>query len=128
MQGLAVNFLALFAARLLLVVSNLISIPARTLLLQQWAARRDYAIVNAVGLSQHSLLLAISISLSAVLIGAVGSWRTAYFIQGGLMVAQLVAWLVVAKEATPRLAASRCGSARRSAALSRPFAPTRRRG
>ena len=98
LQGLAVNFLALFAARLLLVVSNLISIPARTLLLQQWAARRDYAIVNAVGLSQHSLLLAISISLSAVLIGAVGSWRTAYFIQGGLMVAQVVAWLVVAKE------------------------------
>ena len=98
LQGLAANFIALFAARLLLVVSNLISIPARTLLLQQWAARRDYATVNAVGLSQHSLLLAISISLSAVLIGAVGSWRTAYFIQGGLMVAQLIAWLLVAKE------------------------------
>ena len=98
LQGLAVNFITLFAARLLLVVSNLISIPARTLLLQQWAARRDYAMINAVGLSQHSLLLALSISLSAVLIGAVGSWRTAYFVQAGLMAAQLAAWLVVARE------------------------------
>ncbi len=98
LQGLAVNFITLFAARLLLVVSNLISVPAQTMLLQQWAARRDYANINAVGLSQHSLLLAVSVSLSAVLIGAVGSWRTAYFIQGGLMAAQLVAWLVVARE------------------------------
>ena len=98
LQGLSANFLMLFAARFLLVASNLISIPARTLLLQQWAARRQYAIVNAVGLSQHSLLLAVSISLSALLIGAVGSWRVAYFIQGGLMLAQLVAWLLVARE------------------------------
>ena len=98
LQGLAANFLMLFAARFLLVASNLISIPARTLLLQQWAARRQYAIVNAVGLSQHSLLLAVSISLSALLIGAVGSWRAAYFIQGGLMVVQFAAWLLVARE------------------------------
>ena len=98
LQGLAVNFITLFAARLLLVVSNLISVPAQTMLLQQWAARRDYANINAVGLSQHSLLLALSVSLSAVLIGAVGSWRVAYFVQGGLMAAQLVAWLAVARE------------------------------
>ena len=97
-QGLAVNFATLFAARLLLVVSNLISVPAQTMLLQQWAARRDYANINAVGLSQHSLILAVSVSLSAVLIGAVGSWRVAYFAQGGLMAAQMVAWLAVARE------------------------------
>lgn len=98
LQGLAVNFITLFAARLLLVVSNLISVPAQTMLLQQWAARRDYANINAVGLSQHSLLLAVSVSLSAVLIGAVGSWRVAYFLQGGLMAAQLVVWVAVARE------------------------------
>ena len=98
LQGLATSFLILFLARFFLVGFNLISIPAQTLLLQQWAARRQYPIINAVGLSQHSILLALTISTSALVIAAVGSWRLAYFIQGGFMLAQLLAWLIVARE------------------------------
>jgi predicted MFS family arabinose efflux permease len=98
LQGLAQNFLVLFFARLFFVLCHVISTPARPLILQQWVAPRQYALVNAVGLSQHSTLLALSISTSALLIVAVGSWRLAYFLQGGLLLLQLVLWMVVARE------------------------------
>jgi cyanate permease len=52
-----------------------------------------------VGLSQHSVLLAVAISTSALLIAAVGSWRLAYFILGGALMVQMLAWVVVAREA-----------------------------
>ena len=72
--------------------------PARTLLLQEWVAPRQYALINAVGLSQHSVLLAVAISTSALLIAAVGSWRLAYFILGSSLLVQMLAWVVVARE------------------------------
>ncbi len=98
LQGLAQQFLILFWARFLFVLCHVISTPARPLILQQWAAPKQYALVNAVGLSQHSALLALAISTSALLIVSVGSWRLAYFIQGGLLLLQLLVWIVVARE------------------------------
>jgi predicted MFS family arabinose efflux permease len=98
LQGLAGHFGVLFLARSGLVLFHEIATPARPLLLQQWVAPRQYAMVNAVGLSQHSVLLALAISTSAWLITAVGSWRLAYCIQGGFLVAQTLAWLLVARE------------------------------
>jgi len=53
-QGLAQDFLVLFLARFCFVVCHVIATPARPLLLQQWVAPPQYALVNAVGLSQHS--------------------------------------------------------------------------
>ena len=98
LQGVATNFYVLFLARFFLVMFHVVATPARPLLLQQWVAPRDYGWVNAVGLSQHSVLLAVAVSTSALLIGALGSWRMAYFVQGGFMALQTVAWLVVARE------------------------------
>ena len=98
LQGLATSFMFLFLARFFFVLFHVITTPANTLLLQQWVAPRHYALVNAVGLSQHSVLLAVAISTSAVLIGAIGSWRLAYFILGGSLLVQMVAWLLVARE------------------------------
>src|SRR5215475_13061272 len=98
LQGLAWHFLVLLVARLCLVLCHEIATPARPLLLQQWVAPRQYALVNAVGLSQHSILLALAISTSAWLITTVGSWRLAYYLQGGFLVAQTLAWLLVARE------------------------------
>ena len=98
LQGAATNFLVLFLARFFLVAFHVMATPARPLLLQQWVAPRQYAWVNAVSLSQHSILLAVAVSTSALLIGAIGSWRLAYFIQGGFMALQTVAWLVVARD------------------------------
>ena len=92
------NFLTLFLARLCFVLFVVIATPARTLLLQQWVAPRQYALVNSVGLSQHSVILAVAISTSALLIGALGSWRLAYFILGGSLLVQTLVWLVVARE------------------------------
>src|SRR5262244_1138365 len=83
LQGLAWHFLVLLVARLCLVLCHEIATPARPLLLQQWVAPRQYALVNAIGLSQHSILMATAISTSAWVIAAVGSWRLAYCIQGG---------------------------------------------
>ena len=97
-QGLAFNFLSLFMARFFAALFHMIGLAARPMLFQQWAARRHYTLINAVGLSQHSLLLAVAISTGALLITTLGSWRLAYFVQGAFMLAQLVAWLVVARE------------------------------
>ena len=97
-QGLAFNFLGLFLARFFAALFHMIGLAARPMLFQQWAARRQYTLINAVGLSQHSLLLAAAISTGALLITALGSWRLAYFVQGAFLLAQVLAWLVVARE------------------------------
>jgi predicted MFS family arabinose efflux permease len=98
LQGLAQSFMVLFLARFLFVLCHVISTPARPLLLQQWVAPCHYALVNAVGLSQHSVLLAAAMSSSAWLIIAVGSWRFAYGILAVLLLMQTLAWMMVARE------------------------------
>ena len=98
LQGVASNFHILFLARFFLVAFHVMATPAHPLLLQQWVAPRQYAWVNAVSLSQHSILLAIAVSTSALLIGAIGSWRLAYFIQGGFIAIQALVWVLVARE------------------------------
>ena len=97
-QGLAFNFLSLFLARFFAAFFHMIGLAARPMLFQQWAARRQYTLINAVGLSQHSLLLAVTISTGALLIMALGSWRQAYFVQGAFLLTQTLAWLVAARE------------------------------
>ena len=97
-QGLAFNFLSLFTARFFAALFHMIGLAARPMLFQQWAARRQYTLINAVGLSQHSLLLAVAISTGALLITALGSWRLAYFVQGAFLLAQTLVWVVVARE------------------------------
>ena len=98
MQALATGFVVLLLARFFFVLSHVITTPAQTLLLQQWAAPRQFAQINSVALSQHSVILALTISTSALLITGVGSWRTAYLFMGGLLVAQTLAWALVARE------------------------------
>jgi hypothetical protein len=98
LQGLARTFLSLFLARFFFVLCHLSSTPARPLLLQQWAAPSQYALLNAVGLSLHSLLMAAALSSSAWLIAVVGSWRLVYGIHGAFLALQTVAWWVVACE------------------------------
>jgi predicted MFS family arabinose efflux permease len=98
LQGLAESFWMLLLARFGFILCHVISTPARPLLLHQWVVPRQYAVVNAIGLSQHSLLLAVAMSTSAALITAVGSWRLAYFIQAGAFLVQTLAWRIVARE------------------------------
>jgi predicted MFS family arabinose efflux permease len=98
MQALATGFAFLLLARFFFVICYVMATPARTLLLQQWAAPRQYAQINSVGLSQHSVILALAVSTSALLITVLGSWRTAYLLIGGLLLAQALAWVLVAQE------------------------------
>jgi ACS family D-galactonate transporter-like MFS transporter len=98
LQGLAQSFLVLLLARFCFIGCHVISTPARPLILQQWVAPRQYAQVNAVGLSQHSVLLALAISTSALIITAVGSWRLAYVLLAGFFLMQTIAWAVVARD------------------------------
>lgn len=98
LQGASSGFITLLMFRLFFVAAHVLSFPSRTLLFQQWAAPRQFATISGVGASQHALLLAISVTTSALLINLVDSWRLAYFIQGGSLVIQLIAWIVVAKE------------------------------
>lgn len=98
LQGLANSFLLLLLARFFFVAFHVITAPARTLLLQQWVAPHQYAMVNSVGLSQHSVMLAIAVSTSALLITGLGSWRAAYFILGGFFAVQTLVWPLIARE------------------------------
>ena len=98
LQGLANGFLMLFAARFLAVLFHSLTIAVRPLLFHQWAARRQYALINAVGLSLHSLLLAVAVSAGALLIVWLGSWRSAYYLQAAFVAAQAIAFILVARE------------------------------
>ncbi len=98
LQAFANGFVVLLLARLFFVTFNVLATPARTLLMQQWAVPRQFAHINSVGLSQHSIILALSVSASALVITAVGSWRIAYLIMAGVFVAHTVAWMLVARE------------------------------
>ncbi len=98
LQGLANGFLPLFAARLFAVLFHSLSISVRPLLFYQWAARRQYTLINAAGLSQHSLLLAIAMSASALLIVALGSWRSTYYMQAAFVALQAFIFMFAARE------------------------------
>ena len=54
--------------------------------------------MQSVGLSQHSVILALAVSLSPLLIEGLGSWRIAYAVLGAFFCAQIVAWALVARE------------------------------
>ena len=98
MQALAPGFWMLFLGRLGFILFHTMNTPARALLLHQWIAPRHYALVQSVGLSQHSVLLALAVSLSPWLIEGLGSWRIAYGVWGGVFAAQIAAWALVARE------------------------------
>jgi hypothetical protein len=72
--------------------------PARPLLFQQWVAPPQYAVLNAVSLSLHSVLLATAIGTSAWLITAAGSWRLVYGMLSAFLLVQTLLWWVVARE------------------------------
>ena len=60
LQAFANGFIVLLLARFFFVIFNVLATPARTLLMQQWAVPRQFAHINSVGLSQHSVILATS--------------------------------------------------------------------
>ena len=102
-QGLATGFWTLLMARFCTVLTYAALAPVRPLLLKYWAAPRDYSRVTAAGLSTHSTLMAAVITFSPLIIIGLGSWRLAYFIQGGLMALHLLVWsmLALARPSTP---------------------------
>ena len=97
-QALAPGFWALLLARFCFILSHTVNTPARALLLRQWCAPRQYALVQSFGLSQHSVILALAVSLSPLLIESLGSWRIAYAALGGFFAVQILAWMLVARE------------------------------
>lgn len=97
-QALAPGFWVLLLGRFFFILSHTVNTPARALLLRQWCAPHQYALVQSFGLSQHSVILALAVSLSPWLIEGLGSWRIAYAVLGGFFAAQIVAWALVAKE------------------------------
>ncbi len=97
-QALAPGFWALLLGRFCFILSHTINTPARALLLRQWCAPHQYALIQSFGLSQHSVILALAVSLSPLLIEGLGSWRIAYAVLGGFFTAQILAWLLVARE------------------------------
>ena len=97
-QAMAPGFWLLLAGRFCFILFHTVNTPARALLLRQWCAPHQYALVQSFGLSQHSVILALAVSLSPLLIEGLGSWRVAYAALGGFFVAQILAWLLVARK------------------------------
>ena len=98
MQALAPGFWLLLLGRFCFILSHTVNTPARALLLRQWCAPHQYALVQSLGLSQHSVILALAVSLSPWVIEGLGSWRIAYAVLGVFFTAQIAAWLLVAQE------------------------------
>ena len=98
LQALAPGFWVLLLGRFSFIFFHTVNTPARALLLRQWCAPNQYALVQSFGLSQHSVILALAVSLSPLLIEGLGSWRIAYGVLGVLFSAQILAWVLVARE------------------------------
>ena len=98
LQAIATGFWVLLLGRFCFILFHTVNTPARALMLRQWCAPTQYALVQSLGLSQHSVILALAVSLSPLLIEELGSWRIAYAALGGFFVAQIVAWMMVARE------------------------------
>ena len=97
-QALAPGFWVLLLGRFCFILFHTVNTPARALLLRQWCAQHQYALVQSLGLSQHSVILALAVSLSPWLIEGLGSWRIAYAVLGCFFAAQILAWMLVARE------------------------------
>lgn len=97
-QALAPGFWLLLLGRFCFILFHTVNTPARALLLRQWCAPHQYALVQSMGLSQHSVILALAVSLSPWVIEGLGSWRIAYAVLGGFFTAQILTWLLVARE------------------------------
>ena len=100
-QGLALGFWTLLASRFLTVLTHAAMAPARPLLLRRWAAPQQYATITSVGLSVHSTWMAATLTFSPLIIVALASWRLANFLQGGLLVVQLVIWAFITRNPPP---------------------------
>ncbi|ETW92224.1 MAG: hypothetical protein ETSY2_54065, partial [Candidatus Entotheonella gemina] len=98
LQGLAHSFWMLLLARFGIVVSFVLATPARPLIMQEWVAPPQYALVQSIGLSLHSTLLATAISSSVFLITFVGSWRYGYMALGCFFVLHTLTWISIARE------------------------------
>lgn len=98
LQCFANSFWVLLLARLGIVFSFVLATPARPLIMQQWVAPPQYALVQSVGLSLHSTLLATAISSSVFLITLAGSWRYGYMALGGFFVLHTITWISLARE------------------------------
>ena len=124
-QGLATGFGALLAARFLTVLAYATMASARPLLLRQWAAPGQYATITAAGLSLHSAGMAAVLTFSPLLIVALGSWRMAYFAQGGLLAAQLLAWALLTRRAPAPASTVTANNAAAAAAVGPEPSPAR---
>jgi len=115
-QALAPGFWVLLLGRFAFILFHTVNTPARALLLRQWCASHQYALIQSFGLSQHSVILALAVSLSPLLIEGLGSWRIAYAARGCIFAAQILAWALVAREkhAPPQPAAQDDGDAGQS--------------
>ena len=91
-QGLAAGFWTLLASRFLTALTQAAMASARPLLLRRWATPSQYSGITSVGLSLHSTAMAAVLTFSPLIIVALHSWRLAYFLQGGLLAAQLLLW------------------------------------
>ena len=98
LQGFAWNFASLFVARFVFVLFNALKSPARSLLLQQWLARRDIGLANAIGQVIHGGTQTLGLALASLVAVLIGGWRPTYMAMAAVMAIQVLVWSLVARQ------------------------------
>lgn len=98
LQGWAPTFEILLLARLGLSAVMVARMPAMTILIQQWFPTGGVARVTGIGVGLNNIGQAAAVGLAPIMLEALGSWRSIYYVYAAMMVALLLLWLLGGRE------------------------------
>ena len=102
LQARAPVFWVLIAGRVLLAVGTMLTQAPRVLLIQQWSTRRQFAMSNGILVGSVDLAFGVVSFLTPLMIGWVGSWRSALDVFAYLCLGLTVVWFIVGRERATR--------------------------
>jgi len=98
LQGWAPTFAILLAARFLFVITVVSRIQAEVLLMHQWFASRQIALVMSISIGVVSIGQMAAVGLTPYLMLILSGWRNMYFAMGILLLIGAFLWMVIGRE------------------------------
>jgi len=97
-QGWAPTYLVLLAARFLFTFAMVARIQAEVLLIQQWFAPRQVALVVSVTVGVFACGQMVAVGLTPSLITFLSGWRQVYYAVGVILLLGAVFWMFVGRD------------------------------
>ena len=97
-QGWAPTFPILLAARFLMVINVASRMQAEVLLIHQWFASRQIAVVVSVSIGVMSIGQMAAVGLTPHLMILLSGWRNVYFALGTILLVGAFLWMVIGRE------------------------------